>query len=92
MLGISQRHVSQIQKMFQLQPGNTKGGRMAVPLTSFFDWFGISSMTTDNLCFYLQNRPKPVKQEVNCTVILPPLAFPVCNWTGQLCLPQLSTF
>jgi hypothetical protein len=22
-----------------------------------FDWFGISSMTTDNFCFYLQNRP-----------------------------------
>ena len=22
-----------------------------------FDWFGISCMTTDNFCFYLQNRP-----------------------------------
>jgi hypothetical protein len=21
-----------------------------------FDWFGISCMTTDNVCFYLQNR------------------------------------
>jgi hypothetical protein len=21
-----------------------------------FDWFGISCMTTDNFCFYLQNR------------------------------------
>jgi hypothetical protein len=21
------------------------------------DWFGISCMTTDNFCFYLQNRP-----------------------------------
>jgi len=21
-----------------------------------FDWFGISCMTTDNICFYLQNR------------------------------------
>jgi hypothetical protein len=22
-----------------------------------FDWFGISCMTTDNFCFYVQNRP-----------------------------------
>jgi hypothetical protein len=31
-------------------------------------------MTTDNFCFYLQNRL--VKQEVNGTVILPLLVFP----------------
>ncbi len=42
-------------------------------------------MTTDNFCFYLQNR---LIQEVNGTVILPPLVFP-----GQairldpICLP-----
>jgi len=36
--------------------GNTKGGSITIPLTSFFDWFGISCMTTDNFCFYLQNR------------------------------------
>jgi hypothetical protein len=35
-------------------------------------------MTPDNFCFYLQNsQSKPVKQEVNSTVILPPLVFPV---------------
>jgi len=34
-------------------------------------------MTTDNFCFYLQNRLiKPDKQEANGTVILPPLVFP----------------
>jgi hypothetical protein len=33
-------------------------------------------MTTDNFCFYLLNRLKPVKQEVNGTVILPSLVFP----------------
>ncbi len=33
-------------------------------------------MTTDNCCFYLQNRQIPIsKQEVNGTVILPPLVF-----------------
>ncbi len=37
-------------------PGNTKGGSITVPLTSCFDWFGISCMTTDNFCFYLPNR------------------------------------
>ncbi len=45
-----------------------------------FDWCGISCMTTDNFCFYLQNRLiQTVKQEVNGTVILPPLVFP--GWT-----------
>jgi len=37
-------------------PGNSKEGSITVPLTSWFDWFGISCMTTDNFCFYLQNR------------------------------------
>jgi hypothetical protein len=33
-------------------------------------------MTTDNFCCYLQNRLIQTKQEVNSTVILPPLVFP----------------
>ncbi len=38
---------------------------------------GISCMTTDNFCFYSQNRLiQTVKQEVNGTVKLPPLVFP----------------
>jgi hypothetical protein len=41
------------------------------------DWFGISCKTTDNFCFYLQNRQsKIVKQEVNGTVKLPPSVIP----------------
>ncbi len=35
--------------------GNTKGGSITVPLTTSC-LFGISYMTTDNFCFYLQNR------------------------------------
>jgi hypothetical protein len=31
---------------------NTIGGTIDL----LFDWFGISCMTTDNFCFYLQNR------------------------------------
>ncbi len=43
-------------------------------------------MTTDNFCFYLQNRLiKPVKQEVNSTVILPPLVFPGRGHTSLVC-------
>jgi len=38
------------------EPGNTKGGSITVPLTSLFASFGISCMTTDNFCFYFQNR------------------------------------
>jgi len=58
-------------------PGNTKGGSITVQLTSCLtglDWSVlqiktkiISSHTADS---------KPVKQEVNGTVILPPFVFP----------------
>jgi len=39
-------------------PGNTKGGKYHCTIDLLFDWFwfGISCMTTDNFCFYLQNR------------------------------------
>ncbi len=38
-----------------LQPGNTKGGYHCT-IDLLFDWFGIGCMTTDNFCFYLQNK------------------------------------
>jgi hypothetical protein len=57
--------------------GNTKGGSITVPLTSCLTGLDssvlqikikmVSSHTTDS---------KPAKQEVNSTVILPPLVFP----------------
>jgi len=37
------------------RPGNTKGGKYHCTIDLLFDWFGISGMTTDNFCFYLQN-------------------------------------
>jgi hypothetical protein len=56
--------------------GNTKGGSITVPFDLLFDWFGISCMTTDNFCFISKtDLSKPVKQEVNGTVIFPPLVF-----------------
>jgi hypothetical protein len=52
-------------------------GSIPVQLTSCFDLFGL-------VCFANKTKivschtadSKPVKQEVNCTVILPPLVFP----------------
>jgi hypothetical protein len=31
-------------------------GKYHCTIDLLFDWFGISCMTTDNFCFYLQNR------------------------------------
>jgi hypothetical protein len=31
-------------------------GKYHCNIDLLFDWFGISCMTTDNFCFYLQNR------------------------------------
>ncbi len=60
-----------------IKPGNTKGGSITVPLTSCLTGLDepvlqiktkiVSCGTADS---------KPVKQEVNGTVILPPLVFP----------------
>jgi hypothetical protein len=36
--------------------GNTKGGKYHCTVDLLFDWFGISCITSDNFCFYLQNR------------------------------------
>jgi len=33
-----------------------KRGKYHCTIDLLFDWFGISCMTTDNFCFYLQNR------------------------------------
>ncbi len=63
--------------LINTKPGNTKGGSITVPLTSGFTGSDlqiktkiVSSQTADS---------KPVKQEVNSTVILPPLVFPDQN-------------
>jgi hypothetical protein len=35
--------------------GNAKGGKYYCTIDLLFDWFGISCMTSDCYCFYLQN-------------------------------------
>ena len=44
-----------VQNLIQ-QAGNTKRASSDCTVDLLFDWFGISCMTTDNFCFYLQNR------------------------------------
>jgi len=39
-----------------LQFSKLEWGKYYCTIDLLFDWFGISSMKTDNFCFYLQNR------------------------------------
>jgi hypothetical protein len=60
-----------------VKSGNTKWGSITVPLTSCLTDFdeSVLQVKTKIVSCYTADL-KPVKQEVNCTVILPPLAFP----------------
>jgi hypothetical protein len=59
------------------EAGNTKGGSI-VPLTSCLTGLDKSVLQIKTKIFSCHTADsKPVKQEVNCTVILPPLVFPV---------------
>jgi hypothetical protein len=60
-----------------VKPGNTKGGSITVPLTSCLT--GLESavwLLTIFVFISKTDESKPVKQEVNSIVILPPLVFP----------------
>jgi len=43
-------------------PENTKGGFFHCTVDPLFDWSGFSYMTTDSICFYLQNRLIQISQ------------------------------
>jgi hypothetical protein len=61
----------------KVEAGNTKGGSITVPLTSCLTGLDSPVMqikTKNNSCHTADS--KPVKQEVNSTVLLPPLVFP----------------
>ncbi len=58
-------------------PGNTKGGSITVPLTSCLTCLDESVLQMQTKIVSSQTAgSKPVKEEVNGTVILPPLVFP----------------
>ncbi len=61
--------------------GNTEGGSITVPLTSCLTGLDkcVLQIKTKIVSCYTADS-KPVKQEVNCTVILPPLVFPAYNF------------
>jgi hypothetical protein len=60
-----------------VKPGNTKGGSITVMLTSCLTGLDLSvlKIKTKIVCCHTADS-KPVNQEVNSTVILPPLVFP----------------
>ncbi len=58
-------------------PGNTKGGSITVPLSSGLTGLDSSVLEIKTKIVSCHTADsKPVKQEVNGTVILPPLVFP----------------
>jgi hypothetical protein len=60
-----------------VDPGNTKMGSITVPLTSYLTGldYSLLQIITKNASYH-EADSKPIKQEVNGTVILPPLVFP----------------
>ncbi len=66
-----------IQDETDVIPGNTKGGSITVPLISCLTGldYSVFQINTKIVSCNTANY-KPVKQEVNGTVILPPLVFP----------------
>ncbi len=63
-------------------PGNTKGRSITVPLTSCLTGLdqSVLQIKTKIVSCHIADS-KPVKQEVNSKVILPPLVFPVLSLT-----------
>jgi hypothetical protein len=75
--------------MFDPEAGNTKRGRYHCTIDLQFDWFGLVCFANIKNVSCHTADSKPVKQEVNGTVILPPLEFPAhghlymfrpCKW------------
>jgi hypothetical protein len=64
-------------RVMTLRAGNTIGGSITVPLTSCLTGLdkSVFKIKTKIVSCHTANS-KPVKQEVNSTVILPPLEFP----------------
>ncbi len=65
------------QREWNVSSGNIKGGSITIPLTSCltcWDWPVLQIKTKIASCHTADS--KAVKQEVKCTVILPPVVFP----------------
>jgi hypothetical protein len=76
-------------KVQMLYPGNTKGGSITVPLTSCLTGLDLSVLQIKTKIFSCHTADsKPVKQEVNGTVILPPLVFPALSYQFRVSLKK----
>jgi hypothetical protein len=76
-----------------LKPRTTKGGSITVPLTSCLtglDWSVLYIKTKTVSCHTAHS--KPVKQEVNGTVKLPPLVFPAQAYLASWCVTTKRRF
>jgi len=63
-----------------LTTGNTNGGSITVPLTSYLTGLDLSVLQIKTKIISCHTADsKPVKQEVSSTVIVPPLVFPAYN-------------
>jgi hypothetical protein len=62
-----------------------KRGKYPCTVDLLFDWFGISRTTTDNFCFYLQNRLIQTSQKGGQRyMILPPFVFPAASYEADV--------
>ncbi len=69
----------------KVRPGNTKGGNITLPLTSCLTGLKSAVWQLKNFVFICKtDQSKTVRQEVNRTVILPPLVFPAVLLTSSL--------
>ncbi len=70
--------------LWRCLPGNTKGGSITVPLTSYLTGLDLSVLQTKTKIVNCHTADsKPVKQEVNGTVILPTFSIP-CVYSKKL--------
>ncbi len=68
-LGFTNRHTN--------KPGNSKGGSITIPLNSCLTGLELAVWQLTIFVFICKtDQSKSLKQEVNTTVILPPLVFP----------------
>ncbi len=74
---ITGKYYTRMDMSAKAEPGNTKGGSITVLLTSCFTGLDLSVLQIKTKIVSCHTADsKPVKQEVNSRVILPPLVFP----------------
>ncbi len=75
--------ISPVDSVSMGEAGNTTGGSITVPLTSCLTGLDLSVLQIKTkIVSSHTDDSKPVKQEVNCTVIPPPLVFP--GWGDKM--------